>query len=69
MTTTASVDPKTNILTVITDQAFGAGAVVVGADSTPFTFARNPITVSGATAKPIANDQGTPKTTATFQLS
>jgi hypothetical protein len=69
MTTTASVDPKTNILTVITDQAFGAGSVQVGADSTPFTFPRNPIIVSGATVKPLTNDEAAPKTTATFQLS
>jgi hypothetical protein len=69
MTTTASLDPKTNILTVTTDQAFGAGSVVVGADSTPFIFARNPIVVSGATVKPLTNDQAAPKTTATFQLS
>jgi hypothetical protein len=68
MTTTATIDSK-NVLTVVTDQAFGSGTVNVGADSTPFAFARNQIVVTGATATLLTNDRGTPKTTATFQLS
>ena len=68
MTTTATIDAK-NVLTVVTDQAFGSGSIVVGIDTTPFVFSRNQILISGATITPLTNDKGAPKTTATFQVS
>jgi len=66
MTTTVSVDTtKTpNVVTVVTDLA--TAAVVVGSDTTPFV--RNPIIFNGVTAKPLTNDMGIPKTTATFSI-
>lgn len=66
MTTTVTVDrTKTPaVVTVITDLA--TGTVNVGADTIPFP--RNPIIFSGVTATPLTNDQGFPKTTATFSI-
>lgn len=69
MTTTATLDPTTKILTVVTDQANSDVLTVVGPDSVHTPLPRNQIVVSGATVKALTNDNGAPKTTATFQLS
>lgn len=70
MTTTVSVDSSKTptLVIVVTDQAYGAGNVVVGADATPFTFTRNPIVFSGVTATLVSNDKGAPTTTAVFSI-
>jgi hypothetical protein len=69
MATTATLDPKTNILTVVTDQSIADVQTIVGVDTAHTPLLRNPIQVTGATVKLLTNDAGFPKTTATFQLS
>lgn len=77
MTTTVSFDTTKSPIQMIvsTDQHMGQfkGTVQVGADSTPFqqNFLRNAVTItdsSGATWKPVSDDQGFPTSKVVYSL-
>jgi hypothetical protein len=70
MTTTVAVDTSKTptTITIVTDQAYKAASVALGADTVPFVIPAAVAKFTGVSPTLVSDDKATPKTTLVYSV-